>query len=143
MNTSIKRMMIFSIVVFTVLGSALPTFAEVVGYVTKKDEVIYEYDKSDLMRSLILGTKQAKRYESEELYAVKDDIQGYIDINDLMLAIITGDETFDVDAYTESDNAKKINIDNVKKIDGDGNVVNDKDVDEDVNDEDFIIVDIY
>lgn len=123
MKNRAKIGLAISAVIATMTTSTLPAFAEVTDYVTEKDGVKYEYSKVDILNSIINGTAQYERYKTENLYALKDSIQGYIDVNDVMNAIIQSEGSFNVDSYTESNIAKKITISNVKKVDKDGATV--------------------
>lgn len=120
MKNRAKIGLVISAVIATMTTSTLPAFAEVTDYVTEKDGVKYEYSKVDILNSIINGTAQYERYKTENLYSLRDSMQGYIDANDIMNAIIQSEGSFDVDSYTESDIAKKITISGIKKVDKDG-----------------------
>ncbi len=137
MRNITKRGLVISTMIGAITMSSLPAFAEVTHYITEKNGVKYEYTKDDLLNSIMSGTAQYERYKIENLYAVKDSVQGHIDIEDVMTAIMLSDGNFDVDVYTESKGARKIVLTDIKKVDKDG--VSDSQTD---STEDFKVTDI-
>lgn len=119
--------------IITIATTQAPAFAQVTDYVTEKSGVKYEYNKVELEDSIlenIMGgqAKLYNRYLTEELISLKDDISGYIDVEDVedyIIDAIMAGEAFNVDSYTEGEDAKVIEIEDVIKIDKDGNEIND------------------
>lgn len=135
MNKRIIKSLFVCVLTLLVVSTSIPSYAEVLSYITEKDGIKYEYTKFELINSIIMESAQYKRYQEENFYAIKDSVQGYIDAQDILMAIIMSDSEFDVDAYTESDVAKKITITNLKRVDEHGKTVED-DID------DFRVIDI-
>lgn len=119
-----KKAICLAITAAILSTSVTPAFAKVVGYVTEKDGVLYQYDKTELKSSIIGDGALYAQYNDGKLKALLDDKNGYIDANDVRQYIINEDK-IDVDAYTESDKAEKSTITEaeVKKVDKDGNVI--------------------
>lgn len=119
-----KKAICLAITAAILSTSVTPAFAKVVGYVTEKDGVLYQYDKTELKSSIIGDGALYAQYNDGKLKALLDDKKGYIDANDVRQYIINEDK-IDVDAYTESDKAEKSTITEaeVKKVDKDGNVI--------------------
>ena len=91
--------------------SMSPAFAKVTDYVTQKDGKTYEYNVEELRKSIIDGTDLFKTFSAEDKVALLDDVQGYINYQDVVGAIIgTEDPEFDVNEYTESEVAEKSTV---------------------------------
>lgn len=122
---NLKKLMcilLFSVVIF---GDSTCS-ARVIGYVTESEGVRYEYSQDDLIESIIGGTGLYHRYKGEKLIALRDDKNGYIDAEDVISAIVKatiGGERLMVDLYTESQVAKVIELEGVKRLDSSGEII--------------------
>lgn len=106
-----------------ILSFSVGASAKAIGYVTRADGVKYEYCQEDLITSIIAKSRMYDRYRSESLLAIVDDKKGYIDADDVINAIVQASirgERFSVDAYLESDEAKRINLSRVIRVGPDG-----------------------
>jgi len=121
-----KTISIILLVCMLILATGItPVFAKVTGYVTEKDGVKYEYNQEDLIDSIIEEGPAYQRYLTETLIAIKDNVNGYIDVDDVINAIVANSlegKILDVDVYTESEDAKVVEITEVKHVDKEGNV---------------------
>lgn len=100
--------------------------AKVIGYVTESNGVKYEYSQEDLIESILGKTELYERYQRENLIALVDDKNGYIDAEDVINAIISATmngKNLDVSKYTESQSAKSIELKNVKRLDSNGELI--------------------
>lgn len=122
---NIKRVLGLSLAL-GVLISGADASARVIGYVTESNGVKYEYSQEDLIESIIEKTELYERYRGESLVALNDDKNGYIDASDVIGAIIDAairGERFVVDRYTESEVARVIELEDVKRLSASGQVI--------------------
>ncbi|WP_053070874.1 Ig-like domain-containing protein [Clostridium novyi] len=112
-------------------------FAAVDAYSVKVGDQIYKYDRVELEKSFLdskAGDKAAlyedftkKLGEAKGFYAFKDTKNGYVDCNSIeakFLEAKNAGQKFDVNAFTESKDAKIVEVKSVKKavVNKDGNV---------------------
>ena len=112
-----KRTLVMCTVALTAIMSSVPSFAAIESYVTEKDGKKYEYKISDLKNSIIDDTDLINQYKAQTPIAIKDTKQGYIDYRDIVDAIIFATGKFDINEYTESSIAKKIELVDVTVVD--------------------------
>lgn len=112
------------------VASALSTtaFAAVDAYTVKVGDDIYEYSKEDLVASYLDSTEElnaplyedyaAKAAEAKGAFAYHDDEKGYVSadaVNAAYLDAVEAEEEFDLDTYTESEDAEVVEVTAVKK----------------------------
>ena len=122
---TMKKVFSFILTVIMLTISITPSFAAVTHYVVEKDGVKYQYAQEDLISSYYGDKKLYNDYISGDLEALLDDKNGYIEAEDVFEYIAATDEVH-VNSYTESKEAKVIEVGNVVNLDADGNPIEDK-----------------
>lgn len=122
---TMKKVFSFILIAIMLTISITPSFAAVTHYVVEKDGVKYQYAQEDLISSYYGDKKLYNDYISGELEALLDDKNGYIEAEDVFEYIAATDEVH-VNTYTESKEAKGIEVGNVVNLDEDGNPIEDK-----------------
>lgn len=110
------------------VASALMTsqaFAAVDAYTVKVGGDVYQYSKTELMESYLdstEGTKaplfedfQAKLTEAKSVYAYHDDKNGYVTAQSVFDKYLENEKNFNLDQFTESKEAKVVEVPTVKK----------------------------
>ncbi|MCY6959363.1 Ig-like domain-containing protein [Clostridium brassicae] len=110
------------------VASALMTsqaFAAVDAYTVKVGGDVYQYSKTELMESYLdstEGTKaplfedfQAKLTEAKSVYAYHDDKNGYVTAQSVFDKYLENEKGFNLDEFTESKEAKVVEVPTVKK----------------------------
>ncbi|WMJ80780.1 Ig-like domain-containing protein [Clostridium sp. MB40-C1] len=110
------------------VASALMTsqaFAAVDAYTVKVGGDVYQYSKTELMESYLdstEGTKaplfedfQAKLTEAKSVYAYHDDKTGYVTAQSVFDKYLENEKGFNLDQFTESKEAKVVEVPTVKK----------------------------
>lgn len=142
----LKRAVSGFLVAGMVLLGGSSAFAKVEAYVTQSNSSYYQYDMDYLIQSIINSatgsgsTALYERYQGERLVALKDHVNGYIDVDDVIDAIVReaiAGRSLNVDQYTESEEARRIELSGIKLLDAEGNVI------EDDEPEELKIIDIY
>lgn len=124
-NKNMKKVFSFILIGIMLIGGITPSFAAVTHYVVEKEGVNYQYDQGDLISSYYGNKKLYDEYLSGELKALLDDKNGYIDAKDVFEYIANTEEVY-VNSYTESKEAKTIEVGNVISLDSDGNPIEDE-----------------
>lgn len=122
---TIKKVFSFILIAIMLSISITPSFAAVTHYVVEKDGVKYQYAQEDLVSSYYGDKKLYNDYLSGDLKALLDDKNGYIEAEDVFKYIAATDEVH-VNAYTESKEAKVIEVGKVVNLDADGNPIEDE-----------------
>lgn len=145
----VKKLIYSLAVAGTVLVSSAPAFAAIEAYVTDNKGTIQEFNKDDLVKSIVENSinnpsPMYDTYREGDLVAVKDDVRGYIDVEAVRAYIIestVNQREIDVDKFVESsDKAETIEVKVDEKLDINGEVIEkDKEEDEEVK---FEVVDI-
>jgi hypothetical protein len=122
-----------------VMGTSVNTFAEVDSIVVydSDNNINYEYNMDDLKESIkqYMRKGEAPLYEDfselittdgNKILAYHDDINGYIDTDSILKAVrnaVRNDKDFDLNDFTESDEAEQIVVETSMKTEVDGKVV--------------------
>lgn len=95
-----------------------PRPSKVVAYITEKENQRYLYDKEELVKSIVDGTKLYSDYQEGNLIALKTNKGDYIDYRDVQEAMDNSSEDLDLDQYVGSAEAKRIYVrpEEVKKV---------------------------
>lgn len=115
---------VFSLILIAIMITVniTPAFAAITHYVVEKEGVKYQYDQKDLIESYYGDKKLYKDYLRGELKALLDDKNGYIDAEDVFRYIANTEKVY-VNNYTESKEARVVEVGNVININKDGNPI--------------------
>lgn len=122
---NMKKIFSFILIVIMITGSITPTFAAVTHYVVEKEGVKYQYAQKDLIESYYGDKNLYNNYISGKLQALLDDKNGYIDAENVFKYIANTEDVY-VNNYTESKEAKVIEVGNLINLDSDGNAIDDE-----------------
>jgi hypothetical protein len=129
---AMKKLLSLILTVLMVTTTVAPSFADVTHYVVTKDGIKYQYAQEDLIASYYGDKQLYNDYLSGDLEALLDDKNGYVKAEDVFRYIASTDKV-DVNAYTESDQAKIVEVGQVVKLDASGNPVDKQYVASDFN----------